>query len=111
MAEPYGEKILLATFEAAIVESGIHNLTYGDADSHGVFQQQHTQGWGSLADTMDPVKGDADVPRRGRRGGPALPGSERGPAGRRGAAAAARDLRGRYEQVKGQAQSLIAEHC
>ena len=54
MAKPLGPKILLATFETAIVESGIHNLDYGDADSHGVFQQQWTQGWGSLADTMHP---------------------------------------------------------
>ena len=29
MAEPYGTKILLAAFETAIVESGIHNLDYG----------------------------------------------------------------------------------
>ena len=54
MAKPLGPKILLATFETALVESGIHNLDYGDADSHGVFQQQWTQGWGSLADTMHP---------------------------------------------------------
>jgi hypothetical protein len=54
MAKPLGPKILLATFETALVESGIHNLDYGDADSHGVFQQQWTQGWGTLADTMHP---------------------------------------------------------
>ena len=54
MAKPLGPKILLATFETAIVESGIHNLDWGDEDSHGVFQQQWTQGWGSLADTMHP---------------------------------------------------------
>ena len=40
MSEPYGEKIRLAAFEAAIVESGIHNLNYGSEFSHGVFQQQ-----------------------------------------------------------------------
>ena len=110
MAEPYGEKILLATFETAIVESGIHNLTYGDADSHGVFQQQHTQGWGSLADTMNPVTAtqmflDAAVAVNRR-----YPGLSAGQL----AAEVQRpleSLRGRYEQVKGQAQSLIAEHC
>jgi hypothetical protein len=47
------DKIMLAAFETAIVESGVHNLNYGDADSHGVFQQQWTQGWGTLEQTMD----------------------------------------------------------
>ena len=47
------DKIMLAAFEAAIVESGVHNLNYGDADSHGVFQQQYTQGWGTLEQTMN----------------------------------------------------------
>ena len=110
MAEPYGQKILLATFETAIVESGIHNLPYGDADSHGVFQQQYTQGWGSLADTMNPPKAtqmflDAAVAVNRRY--PYLSAGQL-------AAEVQRPLeiyRGRYEQVKGQAQSLIASHC
>ena len=52
MAKPYGPKILLAAFETAIVESGIHNLPYGTENSHGVFQQQWTVGaWGTLAQT------------------------------------------------------------
>ena len=48
-------KVRLAAWETAIVESGVHNLPYGDRDSHGVFQQQWTQGWGTLAQTMDPA--------------------------------------------------------
>jgi hypothetical protein len=110
MAEPYGPKILLATFETAIVESGIHNLPYGHADSHGVFQQQYTQGWGTLADTMNPPKAtqmflDAAVAVNRRY--PHLSAGQL-------AAEVQRPLeiyRGRYEQVKGQAQALIAEHC
>ena len=48
-------KVRVATWETAIVESGVKNLPWGDADSHGVLQQQWTQGWGTLAQTMDPV--------------------------------------------------------
>ena len=50
-----GDKIRLAAFEAAIVESGIHNLNYGHADWHGGFQQQWSVGeWGTKEQTMDP---------------------------------------------------------
>ena len=47
-------KVRLATWETAIVESGVKNLPYGLDDSHGVFQQQWTHGWGTLEQTMDP---------------------------------------------------------
>jgi hypothetical protein len=47
-------KVRLSAFETAIVESGVHNLPYGDADSLGVFQQRWTQGWGTPAQIMDP---------------------------------------------------------
>jgi len=110
MAKPYGDKILLATFETAIVESGIHNLPYGDADSHGVFQQQYTQGWGSLADTMNPPKATQmflDAAVAANRRYPYLSAGQL-------AAEVQRPLaiyRGRYEQVKGQAQALIRSHC
>lgn len=39
------EKVLLAMFEAACVESGVRNLRYGDRDSMGVFQIR-TSIWG-----------------------------------------------------------------
>src|SRR5205823_15124484 len=45
-------KVRLSAFEAAIVESGVHNLPYGDRDSLGVFQQRAN--WGSVAERMDP---------------------------------------------------------
>lgn len=44
----------LATFETAIVESGVKALNYGDRDSVGAFQQR--AGWGTVADRIDPYK-------------------------------------------------------
>jgi hypothetical protein len=40
---------------AALQESGLHNLDYGDRDSLGLFQQRPSQGWGSLAQIMNPT--------------------------------------------------------
>lgn len=48
----YGWVIALAT---AIQESGLRNLTYGDRDSLGLFQQRPSQGWGSPAQVLDPA--------------------------------------------------------
>ena len=47
-----GETIALAT---AMQESSLHNLTYGDRDSLGLFQQRPSQGWGTPAQIMDPT--------------------------------------------------------
>jgi hypothetical protein len=46
------QKVILAAYEAAIVESGVHSLPYGDATSIGLFQQQDW--WGTYAQRMDP---------------------------------------------------------
>lgn len=46
-------KVRLAAFETAIVESGVHNLPYGDRDSLGVYQQRPSQGWGTPAQIMN----------------------------------------------------------
>jgi hypothetical protein len=46
-------KIMLALFEAAIVESGFRNLNYGDRDSVGFLQQRPSQGWGTVAQCRD----------------------------------------------------------
>ena len=43
--------VALAT---ALQESRLHNLNVGDADSLGIFQQRPSQGWGSVAEVMDP---------------------------------------------------------
>ncbi|MDQ6656753.1 MAG: heavy metal transporter [Actinomycetota bacterium] len=39
----------------ALQESGLRNLDHGDRDSLGLFQQRHSQGWGTTAQIMDPV--------------------------------------------------------
>jgi len=40
---------------AALQESKLHNLDYGDRDSVGIFQQRPSQGWGPAANLEDPV--------------------------------------------------------
>jgi hypothetical protein len=40
---------------AALVESQLRNLPYGDRDSVGLFQQRPSQGWGTRAQLMDPT--------------------------------------------------------
>jgi hypothetical protein len=40
---------------AALQESKLHNLDYGDRDSVGIFQQRPSEGWGSPTQLQDPV--------------------------------------------------------
>ncbi|WP_181786077.1 C40 family peptidase [Streptomyces phytophilus] len=47
-----GQVIALAT---ALQESRLRNLTYGDRDSLGLFQQRPSQGWGTAQQIRDPV--------------------------------------------------------
>ncbi|MFE9963712.1 C40 family peptidase [Streptomyces sp. 900116325] len=47
-----GQVVALAT---ALQESGLRNLTYGDRDSLGLFQQRPSQGWGTANQILDPV--------------------------------------------------------
>jgi len=47
-------KQLLAAIEAALVESSLRNLSYGDRDSLGLFQQRPSQGWGSPSQILNP---------------------------------------------------------
>jgi hypothetical protein len=35
-------------------ESSLKNIDYGDRDSVGLFQQRTSQGWGTIAQIMDP---------------------------------------------------------
>jgi hypothetical protein len=39
----------------ALQESGLRNVTYGDRDSLGLFQQRPSQGWGTRKQITDPV--------------------------------------------------------
>lgn len=48
----YGLVIALA---AAMQESSLRNLNYGDRDSLGLFQQRPSTGWGSPAQVTDPI--------------------------------------------------------
>lgn len=41
------DKVMLAAFEAGWIESHMNNITCGDRDSLGVFQQRPSQGWGT----------------------------------------------------------------
>ncbi|MFJ2113105.1 MULTISPECIES: C40 family peptidase [unclassified Streptomyces] len=47
-----GQVVALAT---ALQESGLRNLTYGDRDSLGLFQQRPSMGWGTANQILDPV--------------------------------------------------------
>ncbi|MGW0137533.1 C40 family peptidase [Streptomyces calvus] len=47
-----GQIVALAT---AMQESRLRNLTYGDRDSLGLFQQRPSQGWGTADQIRDPV--------------------------------------------------------
>ena len=42
-------------YAAALQESDLHNLDYGDRDSVGVFQQRPSQGWGPASDLKNPI--------------------------------------------------------
>jgi hypothetical protein len=46
-------KVRLAAFEAGWVETHMNNLSYGDKDSVGVFQQRPSQGWGTVEECMN----------------------------------------------------------
>ncbi|GHF77276.1 C40 family peptidase [Streptomyces filamentosus] len=47
-----GQVVALAT---ALQESGLRNLTWGDRDSLGLFQQRPSMGWGTANEILDPV--------------------------------------------------------
>src|SRR5579875_681264 len=46
-------------YAAALQESGLADLPYGDRDSVGVFQQRPSQGWGTRRQLLDPVYASA----------------------------------------------------
>ncbi|HEY7361703.1 MAG TPA: hypothetical protein VH642_12885 [Streptosporangiaceae bacterium] len=46
---------VMVAYAAALQESKLHNLSYGDRDSVGVFQQRPSEGWGSARQLKDPV--------------------------------------------------------
>jgi hypothetical protein len=48
-------RALTIAYATAFQESKLENLTYGDLDSVGVFQQRPSEGWGSTAQLEDPA--------------------------------------------------------
>jgi hypothetical protein len=46
---------VVVAYAAALQESKLQNLSYGDRDSVGVFQQRPSEGWGPAAKLKDPV--------------------------------------------------------
>lgn len=48
-------RAVVVAYAAAMQESKMHNLTYGDRDSVGVFQQRPSEGWGPARKLMNPV--------------------------------------------------------
>jgi len=49
------ERAVTIALATAMQESKIHNLTGGDRDSVGLFQQRPSQGWGTVQQISDPV--------------------------------------------------------
>jgi hypothetical protein len=48
-------RAVVVAYAAAMQESKLQNLGYGDRDSVGVFQQRPSQGWGPARKLLDPV--------------------------------------------------------
>jgi hypothetical protein len=55
LARGVPERARVIALATAWQESSLRNLDHGDRDSVGLFQQRPSQGWGSVADIMDPV--------------------------------------------------------
>ena len=49
------ERALTIAYATAIQESDLENLSYGDRDSVGVFQQRPSEGWGTRRQLLNPV--------------------------------------------------------
>src|SRR5215469_12013507 len=48
-------RAVTVAYAAAMQETKLHNLDYGDRDSVGVFQQRPSEGWGPASKLIDPV--------------------------------------------------------
>ena len=116
------ERVLLAAFEAALVESNMRNIDYGDRDSLGVFQQRPSAGWGSPAQITDPVYAARAFflgPRRAGAvtGGNAEPGAVardatfRGSAGELAQAVQRSAFPDRYDQREDDARALLERYA
>ncbi|HEX6026473.1 MAG TPA: pilus assembly protein TadG-related protein [Solirubrobacter sp.] len=99
-------KVRLAAFEAAIVESGVQNLPYGDRDSLGVFQQRPSVlAWGTAAQIMNPEHAATMFIRKAIQ----LNGSQS--AGQLAQDVQVSAFPYRYDQVAQQAYGLLTKFC
>lgn len=53
--EGLSERAVVVAYATALQESKLYNLSYGDRDSVGLFQQRPSQGWGTRKKLQDPV--------------------------------------------------------
>jgi hypothetical protein len=98
------DKVILAAYEAAIVESGVHSLPFGDRDSIGLFQQRDS--WGTFEQRMDPVWASTQFIRKAvAQNEPWMT------AGQLAQDVQVSAFPDRYDQVRDQALSLIATYC
>lgn len=49
------ERAVTIALATALQESGLRNISHGDRDSLGLFQQRPSQGWGTEEQILDPV--------------------------------------------------------
>ncbi|MCT9084205.1 heavy metal transporter [Streptomyces fulvoviolaceus] len=49
------ERAVTIALATSLQESGLRNITHGDRDSLGLFQQRPSQGWGTKKEIMDPT--------------------------------------------------------
>ena len=97
-------KVLLAAYEAAIVESGVHSLPFGDRDSIGLFQQRDS--WGTRAQRLDPVWASRQfLVKAIRQNEPYMS------AGQLAQDVQISQFPERYDERRGQAMALIAQYC
>jgi hypothetical protein len=97
------QKVLLALFEAGIVESGMRNLDYGDRDSLGVLQQRAS--WGSKAERMSPTISASKFINKAKTKEKASGQT----AGQLAQAVQVSAFPGRYDAVAARAQLMIAQ--
>ena len=97
-------KVLLAAYEAAIVESGVHSLPYGDRDSIGLFQQRDS--WGTFAQRMDPEWASRQfLVKAIRQNEPWMT------AGQLAQDVQVSAFPDRYDERRSQAMALISQYC
>lgn len=60
------DKVMLALFEAGLVESEFRNLSHGDRDSQGFLQQRPSQGWGTSAQVQNVVYATTQFVKRAK---------------------------------------------